>query len=75
MSTWQKYFIENVLAAMEENNITQGWLAEEVGVSRHHINRLLKGVYVPGLELAEKIANALFEEPLDSLLNPKLVVA
>lgn len=40
-----------------EENLTQGDLADELGVSRQTINAIERGKYDPSLELAFKLAD------------------
>lgn len=47
-------------------NITQGELAERVGVSRQTINTIESNKYVPSTILALKIAR-IFEKPVESV--------
>lgn len=47
-------------------NITQGTLAEEVGVSRQAINAIELGKYVPSATLALKIARV-FDKPVERI--------
>lgn len=46
-------------------NITQGELAEKIGVSRQTINAIEAGKYVPSTVLALKLAR-LFNKPVES---------
>jgi putative transcriptional regulator len=46
-------------------NITQGELAEKIGVSRQTINAIEAGKYVPSTVLALKLAR-LFSKPVES---------
>ena len=48
------------------HNLTQGDLAEKVGVSRQTINSIETKKYIPSAVLALKIAK-IFNMPLDSL--------
>lgn len=50
------------------HNLTQGDLAEKVGVSRQTINSIETKKYIPSAVLALKIAN-IFNMPLDSLFE------
>jgi putative transcriptional regulator len=47
-------------------NITQGELAEKVGVSRQTVNSIESNKYVPSTILALKIARV-FEKPVESI--------
>jgi len=49
-------------------DVTQGTLADEIGVSRQTINALEKGKYVPSTVLALKLAR-FFEQPVDELFS------
>ena len=48
------------------HNLTQGDLAEKIGVSRQSINAIEKGKYVPSALLAIKIAK-LFKLPVEDI--------
>ena len=50
------------------HNLTQGDLAEKVGVSRQTINSIETKKYIPSAVLALKIAK-IFNRPLDSLFE------
>lgn len=50
------------------NNLTQGDLAEKVGVSRQTINSIETKKYIPSAVLALKIAHV-FEMPVDALFE------
>ncbi|SFN71839.1 putative transcriptional regulator [Paenimyroides ummariense] len=50
------------------HNLTQGDLAEKVGVSRQTINSIETKKYIPSAVLALKIAK-IFNMPLDSLFE------
>jgi len=50
------------------HNLTQGDLAEKVGVSRQTINSIETKKYIPSAVLALKIAK-IFSMPLDSLFE------
>ncbi len=50
------------------NNLTQGDLAEKVGVSRQTINSIETKKYIPSAVLALKIARV-FEMPVDALFE------
>ena len=49
-------------------NITQGELAEKIGVSRQTINAIEAGKYVPSTVLALKLAR-LFNKPVESFFT------
>jgi putative transcriptional regulator len=49
-------------------NITQGELAEKIGVSRQTINAIEAGKYVPSTVLALKLAK-LFSKPVESFFT------
>jgi len=55
-----------VLRAMFE--ISQGDLAEKIGVSRQTINAMEKGKYVPSTVLALKLARY-FEQPVEAIFE------
>lgn len=51
-----------------EKNLTQGDLADAVGVSRQTINAIEKEKFDPSLPTAFRIAN-LFERPIEEVFN------
>lgn len=53
------------------NGLSQGELAEAVGVSRQTINAIERERYDPSLELAFKLA-AQFDCPVEALFDPGL---
>lgn len=54
--------------ARAEANLSQGDLAERIGVSRQTINSIETGRYVPSTVLALKLA-AVFDKPVDALFS------
>lgn len=58
-SKLHEFFLINVRDAMREQGMTQLELSQRLGVSRPYVNQVLSGKWVPGLELVERIANAL----------------
>jgi putative transcriptional regulator len=61
--------LENSLRALRENaGLTQGQLAELVGVSRKTINTVENGIFVPSTVVALKIAKAL-GQPVEALFR------
>ena len=58
--------INNVKELRTQKNISQGKLAEMVGVTRQTIISLEKGSYVPSLLLAMKISDVL-DLPIESI--------
>ena len=56
----------NIKIERARHNLTQGDLAEKIGVSRQSINAIEKGKYVPSALLAIKIAK-LFKLPVEEL--------
>ena len=56
----------NIKIERARYNLTQGDLADKIGVSRQSINAIEKGKYVPSTLLAIKIAQ-LFELPVEDL--------
>ncbi|MBO0951485.1 helix-turn-helix transcriptional regulator [Fibrella forsythiae] len=54
--------------ARAEANLSQGELAERIGVSRQTINSIETGRYVPSTVLALKLA-AVFAKPVDVLFS------
>ncbi|WP_396611209.1 helix-turn-helix transcriptional regulator [Haloferax sp. S1W] len=55
----------------EESNLSQGELAEAVGVTRQTINAIERERYDPSLELAFKLA-AYFQCRVEDLFDPEL---
>ncbi|MCQ2287311.1 MAG: helix-turn-helix transcriptional regulator [Bacteroidales bacterium] len=55
-----------IKVARAELNITQGELAEKIGVTRQAINSIELGKYVPSTVLALKMAQ-LFNKPVEEL--------
>tara|TARA_B100000809_G_scaffold14972_2_gene13584 strand:+ start:2566 stop:2766 length:201 start_codon:yes stop_codon:yes gene_type:complete len=58
----------NIKIERARHNLTQGDLAEKIGVSRQSINAIEKGKYVPSALLAIKIAQ-LFKLPVEELFS------
>lgn len=58
----------NIKIERARHNLTQGDLAEKVGVSRQTINSIETKKYIPSAVLALKIAK-IFNMPLDSLFE------
>ena len=58
----------NIRVERAIKNITQGDLAEQVGVSRQTINSIESNKYVPSTILALKIARA-FGKPLEAIFT------
>ncbi len=56
----------NIKIERARHNLTQGDLADKIGVSRQSINAIEKGKYVPSTLLSIKIAQ-LFELPVEDL--------
>jgi len=56
----------NIKIERARYNMTQGDLADKIGVSRQSINAIEKGKYVPSALLAIKIAK-LFQLPVEEL--------
>lgn len=56
----------NIKIERARHDLTQGDLAEKIGVSRQSINAIEKGKYVPSALLAIKIAR-LFKLPVEEL--------
>ena len=54
----------------DERGISQGALAEALGVSRQTINAIEKGRYMPSLPLAFALANY-FETTIEGLFEPE----
>ena len=59
-----------VRAQREEVGISQGALAEALGVSRQTINAIEKGRYMPSLPLAFVLADY-FETTIEGLFSPE----
>lgn len=53
----------------EEHALSQGALAERLGVSRQTVNALETGKYDPSLPLAFRIAK-LFGRPIEAIFTP-----
>lgn len=51
-----------------EHNISQGELADRIGVSRQTVNSIETGRYVPSTILALKIARV-FEQPVEAVFQ------
>ncbi len=64
------YFRDNVRAALRKQGLTQARLAEVLGVTRQHLNAVLKGRVPPGRNLQERIAAALGWPLIDLLQAP-----
>lgn len=61
--------LSNVLKAERERlGLTQGALAEAIGVSRKTINTIENGIFVPSTLLALKLARAL-DRPVETLFQ------
>ncbi|MFT4611434.1 MAG: putative transcriptional regulator [Glaciecola sp.] len=58
----------NIKIERARHNLTQGDLADKIGVSRQSINAIEKGKYVPSTLLAIKIAQ-LFKLPVEELFT------
>ena len=54
----------------DERQLSQGALAEALGVSRQTINAIEKGRYMPSLPLAFALANY-FETTIEGLFTPE----
>lgn len=55
----------------EDAGLSQGELADHVGVTRQTINAIERDRYDPSLELAFKLARY-FESPIEDLFDPEL---
>ncbi|WP_214742181.1 MULTISPECIES: helix-turn-helix transcriptional regulator [unclassified Exiguobacterium] len=60
--------VNRVKELRARHQLTQGDLAEKVGVTRQTIISLEKGSYTPSLMLAMQIARV-FEEPVESIFT------
>lgn len=69
-----KTFRDNVNRSMESQNLSQVELSKRMGVARPHLNRILRGVNQPSLELAARIAEAI-GVPLSELVEIEQKVA
>lgn len=54
----------------DEHSLSQGALAERLGVSRQTVNALETGKYDPSLPLAFRIAK-LFDRPIEAIFTPE----
>ena len=54
--------MDKIKKVLEENNITQVWLAKELGVADAQLNRWLNGVNIPNYKIVEKIYKILDEK-------------
>jgi len=54
----------------DEHALSQGALAERLGVSRQTVNALETGKYDPSLPLAFRIAK-LFNRPIEAIFTPE----
>ncbi|GAA2059327.1 MULTISPECIES: helix-turn-helix transcriptional regulator [Leifsonia] len=62
--------MKNTLRSLrEEHALSQGALAERLGVSRQTVNALETGRYDPSLPLAFRIAR-LFDRPIEAIFTP-----
>jgi putative transcriptional regulator len=59
----------NLPRRREEEDLSQGGLAEAVGVTRQTINAIERERYDPSLELAFKLANH-FDHSIEELFDP-----
>lgn len=48
-----------IFSIRKEKGITQEQLAEKTGLRQTHISRIERGVYMPRIDIAERIAEAL----------------
>lgn len=55
---------------LKQQNRTQSWLAEEVGVSRPHVSQIISGARAPSLLMIESIARVLGVE-IGALFSPQ----
>ena len=47
--------MDKIKKILEKNNITQVWLARELGVADAQLNRCLNGINLPNYRIVEKI--------------------
>jgi transcriptional regulator with XRE-family HTH domain len=59
----QNAFRENLRATLDEKDISQSDLAKRLGVTRSYISNILAGRHSPGLDVVERIADALEIDP------------
>lgn len=63
--------MKNTIRSLRESRgLTQGALAEQLGVSRQTVNALETGRYDPSLPLAFKLS-ALFAQPIEAMFDPE----
>lgn len=60
----------SIRSLREERGLTQGALAEQLGVSRQTVNALETGKYDPSLPLAFKLSD-LFGQPIEAMFDPE----
>lgn len=58
----------HLFEARTDADLTQGQLAEQVGVSRKSINKIENGIFIPSTVLALRLAAAL-QQPVDALFK------
>lgn len=64
--------MKNTIRSLREGRgLTQGALAEALGVSRQTVNALETGKYDPSLPLAFRLS-ALFGQPIEEMFDPEL---
>lgn len=61
----------NLSKRRDDEGLSQGELAEAVGVTRQTINAIERNRYDPSLELAFKLA-AYFDVSIEELFNPEI---
>ncbi len=64
-------FRTNLRSAMVEKAISQRGLAEGLGMSFSHVNRILQGATSPSLDICERLAEAVGFSVADLLHTPK----
>lgn len=64
--------MERMRELREAKSITQGQLAERVGIEQSHVSKIERGLANPTLDMIRKIAAALGVEPFDLFGKPDL---
>lgn len=67
MATKSKLFRENLRHHMVTQGLSQRVVAERAGTTHGHINRILNGLAVPGLDMAERLSSVV-GVPLEGLI-------
>ncbi len=72
-STVMNTFEANVEALLDERGWTKQQLADELGMDRSSLSKVIRGIHSPTLVMVEKIAKALNVEAYE-LLQPRELV-